>query len=216
MKPTGDPRIDLSTHSVIVGSDEAGFGAYAGPLVVAAVAVPRDWTDPRVKDSKKLSESQREALYEEFWKPEGFPMCVEIVEPSEIDTRGVWTCLLDAHYKVTHGMGHRLVYEPLIVVDGNLPVPDAISLPKADNLVPACSLASIIAKVTRDRIMADLDKLYPEWGFGKHKGYGVPEHQAALDKFGTCPAHRKSYEPVARAIRETTPHQEDWSILDDC
>ena len=104
-------------------------------------------------------------------------------------------------------------------MDGNLPVPDAISLPKADNLVPACSLASIIAKVTRDRIMVELDKLYPEWGFKQHKGYGVPEHQKALDKFGVCPAHRRSYGPVRQALRYEADSEEalkDWSILDDC
>lgn len=215
MKPTGDPRIDLSNHSVIVGSDEAGYGAYAGPLVVAAVATPRDWTDPRVKDSKKLSERQREALYEEFWKPEGFPMNVVIVEPADIDEKGVWPCLIQAHFDATHGMGHRLVYEPLIVVDGKIPVQDAISLPKADTLVPACSLASIIAKVTRDRILIELDHTYPEYGFAQHKGYGVPEHQAALDRLGPCPAHRRSYDPVARAVRQSIP-EEGWSILDDC
>jgi len=214
MKPTGDPRIDLSTHSVIVGSDEVGLGAWAGPLCVAAVAVPRDWTDPRVKDSKKLSARQREALYQEFWTPEGFPMRVELIEPEVIDEKGVWACLIQAHHDATHGMGHRLVYDPLIIVDGKIPVEGATSLPKADSLVPAVALASIIAKVTRDRIMVDLDKQYPGYGFAKHSGYGVPEHQAALDRLGPCPAHRKSYDPVARALRKTP--QEDWSILDDC
>jgi ribonuclease HII len=216
VKPTGDPRIDDSKHTVIVGSDEVGIGAWAGPAVICAVAVPRDWTDPRVKDSKKLSEKQREALYEEFWKPEGFPMSVVIVEPSVIDEKGVWPCLIEAHYDATHGMGDRLVDEPLIVVDGKISVKGTIALPKADNLIPAVALASIIAKVTRDRIMVKLDKQYPGYDFSKSKGYGVPKHQAALNKLGPCPAHRRSYEPVARAAANLESPQEDegW-ILDD-
>lgn len=213
MRPTGDPRIDNSSASVIVGSDEVGFGAWAGPLVVAAVAVPRDWTDPRVKDSKKLSEKRREALYEEFWKPDGFPMCVQVIEPEVIDERGVWACLTQAHYDATHGMDDRLVYEPLIIVDGKIPVEGAIALPKADNLVPAVALASIIAKVTRDRIMIELDKQYPGYDFASSKGYGVPKHQAALNKLGPCPTHRRSYDPVARAAANLESDL-PW-ILDD-
>lgn len=213
MKPTGDPRIDESKHTVIVGSDEVGFGAWAGPLVVAAVATPRNWSDPRVKDSKKLSERQREALYEEFFKPEGFPMNVVIVEPSTIDSRGVWSCLVEAHYDATHGMNDRLVDEPLIIVDGQVPVEGGISLPKADNLVPAVALASIIAKVTRDRIMVKLDRQFPGYDLSSSKGYGVPKHQSGLEKLGPCPIHRRSYEPVARAATNLEDSQ-GW-ILDD-
>lgn len=214
MRPTGDPRIDASTAKTVVGSDEVGFGAWAGPLVVAAVAVPRDWSDPRVKDSKKLSERQREALYEEFFKPKGFPMSIVIVESQIIDEKGVWPCLVEAHYDATHGIGDRLVDEPLIIVDGKISVKGTIALPKADNLVPAVALASIIAKVTRDRIMVKLDKQFPGYDFSSSKGYGVPKHQAGLEKLGPCPIHRRSYEPVARAAANLESSQEGW-ILDD-
>ena len=213
MRPTGDPRIDDSKHTVIVGSDEVGYGAWAGPLVVAAVAAPRDWTDPRVKDSKKLSERQREALYEEFFQPESFPMNVVVVPPETIDEKRVWTCLIEAHQEAARGTFWRLVYEPLIVVDGKIPVPGAIALPKADNLVPAVALASIIAKVTRDRIMVELDRQYPGYDFAGSRGYGVPKHQAGLNKLGPCPAHRRSYEPVARALRNQESSDEG-SYLD--
>lgn len=214
MNPTGDPRIDESTHSVIVGTDEAGFGAWAGPLVVAAAAVPRDWVDPRVKDSKKLSERQREALYEEFSKSDQFPISWVIVEPAEIDEKGVWNCLIRAHAEAAKGTLWRLAYEPLHVVDGKIPVEGGISLPKADNLVPAVALASVFAKVTRDRIMVELDKKYPGYDFAKSRGYGVPKHQLGLKELGPCPVHRRSYGPVAASELPSEP-KEAWAFFDE-
>jgi len=94
-----------------------------------------------------------------------------------------------------------LVYEPLTIVDGKIPVEGAIALPKADLLIPAVSLASIIAKGTRDRIMTELSKVHPGYGFENHFGYGTPEHQAALEKLGPCSIHRRSYAPIARMSR---------------
>ena len=216
MKTTGDPRIDESRAGTIVGSDEAGFGSWAGPLVVCAVATPRGWVDLRVKDSKSLSAKKREALYEEFWKADGFPMAVEVVPASVIDEKGVWRALTEAHEKVIEDTFFRLSEEPLVIVDGNVPTTRGICLPKADTLVPAVSLASIIAKVTHDRVMLEVAKKYPEYNFSSNMGYGgCKKHRAALDTLGPCPEHRQSYDPVKRAVREKSAESE-WSILDDC
>lgn len=217
MKQTGNPDIDRSQAQTVVGSDEVGYGAWAGPLVVAAVATPRDWFDARVKDSKKLSEKTRERLYTEFFGK--YPTSVKIVTPTQIDEMGVWKALIYAHEEAIKGVLLRCADKPLVVTDGNVPVTSggAISLPKADDLVPAVSLASIIAKVTRDRIMAELAFEYPGYGFARHKGYGTPEHTMFLTQKGPCPAHRLSYEPVSRAKATTTPEGEPdlWDILDE-
>lgn len=218
MKPTGDSRIDNSRAKTVVGSDEVGYGAWAGPLVVAAVATPREWSDPRVKDSKKLSEKARETLYAEFFQGK-FPMSVKIVTPTEVDEMGVWKALIFAHEEALKEVLLRCSDKPLVVLDGNVPVTieGAVSVPKADDLVPAVSLASIIAKVTRDRIMAELAREHPGYGFARHKGYGTPEHTMSLSQKGPCPAHRLSYEPVSRAKAALTLKGDEdiWDILDE-
>ena len=209
---TGHPQIDDAPQALILGSDEVGFGAWAGPLVVAAVAVPRDWTDPRVKDSKKLTERQREAAYGAF--KDSYPSALVIVSAEVIDQKGVWEALREAHQDAIRLVLDQCLVQPLIVVDGNLDIPDAVALPKADQLVPAVSLASILAKVTRDKIMLDLDQKYPGYAFAKSKGYGTQAHQAGLERLGPCPEHRRSYEPVARlAPREATDARTIWDYL---
>jgi ribonuclease HII len=189
--------------------------------VVCAVALPRDWEDSRVKDSKKLSERQREALHDEFLMK--CPNAIHVVQPSEIDEVGVYRALIDAHGKalkmVLQTVRQKWSGDVLIVMDGTLPTPpgvsDAISLPKADNLVPACALASIIGKVYRDRIMVELAKKYEGYGLARHKGYGTAEHMAALTKLGPCEIHRKSYAPVARAIKEReAPARNIFDLID--
>ena len=199
---TGESRIDQSTHSLIVASDEAGYGAWAGPLVVAAVAAPRDWVPPAgLTDSKKLTEARREALYTLLSIDKSITRWIVSVYPQIIDGAGVYKANL-AHHLSVHGYFQRTYTDALHVADGNLPLGDAIvSLPKADALVPAVSAASILAKVTRDRLMRDLGKEYPGYGFEHHMGYGVPAHEEALQKLGPCPIHRMSYAPVKAYVR---------------
>lgn len=220
---TGHPQIDNSTAEWIVGSDEVGYGSYAGPLCVVALALPRDWQDPwGVTDSKKLSKAKREKItqavllqppvYSEVW-----------VGHREIDEKGVYKCLLEAHRKALTSVLEFIPGNPLIVVDGfpqgagAIGVPGAIGLPKADLLVPPVSLASIIAKTRRDALMVAYGKKYEGYGFESHMGYGTQKHQAALVKLGPCDIHRKSYAPIARLLKESSSLEafERETILDE-
>lgn len=215
MWKTGNSRIDDSTAPWVVASDECGLGSWAGPLYVTAVALPREWTDSRVTDSKDLTPKQREAIHDEFEMK-----CLNsivIVNSWEIDKVGMRKALLDAHGKALRmtlqAVRQKWSGDVLIVVDGNMPAPpgvsEAISLPKADSLVPACSLASIIGKVAHDRHMAELAKTYPGYGFSRNQGYGTPEHKEGLRKLGPCEIHRKSYSPIKKALKAMENPEED-------
>jgi ribonuclease HII len=215
VKKTGNRKIDESTALWVVGSDEAGYGAWAGPLLVASVALPRGWEDPRVTDSKALTERRREALFDEF--RDKISVSALAVSPETIDEMGVYEAVIMGHKRVLRKVIQELPgEEPLIVADGNLPLEEvgAISLPKADALVPSVSLASIFAKVIRDRIMRKLAKRLPGYGFEKHMGYGVPAHQKTLRELGVCSIHRKSYRPVAKILNSTstTDDKFPWEI----
>jgi ribonuclease HII len=202
---TGNSSIDDSSAEWIVGSDEVGYGAWAGPLVVCAAAVVRGFNPPGVGDSKKLSEKQREAAYDRYTKATPAIHHLVWVEPKDIDRQGVWRALLGAHRQALEHVITRITGSRLIVVDGfpngthEIGVPMAVGLPKADMLVPAVGLASIIAKVTRDRHMRQMETLYPGYGFGAHKGYGTADHQRNLREKGPCEIHRFSYDPIKHA-----------------
>jgi ribonuclease HII len=208
---TGIPGLSNLSCTTIVGSDEAGFGSWAGPLYACAVAVDCSWDgDPQIKDSKKLSKAQREKVFERYWGDPRFAVGVGVVESWDIDTLGAHKALKLAHRKAIYGTFDRLTCKPTVVVDGIVDpelnqedVERLILLPKADNLVPAVSLASIFAKVLRDRRMSEYDLEYPGYNFTKHSGYGVPEHSRALELRGPCKIHRFSYAPIARLSAET-------------
>lgn len=209
---TGIPEIDDAKATPLVGSDEVGFGSWAGELVVCAVATPCDWDpkDPEVRDSKTLSEVQRERVYNRYINDERLVISPSIIPVEDINESSIHACLKFAHREAIAGTFWRLPCTPIVVVDGivdpqfeNLSYPPKVfCLPKADALVPAVALASIIAKVTRDRMMVAWDKKYPGYGFNSHKGYGTAQHQAALKKLGPCPIHRTQYAPIARAMKE--------------
>ncbi len=217
---TGNSQIDNYQGSWIIGSDEAGFGAWAGELLVAAVAVrPSELgnllgrVQGTLRDSKALSEKQREVLFERFRNSPDLIIAIEAVAPQIIDREGAYRSLVRAHTKVIQQVISLCPPSTLIVSDGTLPLAHigAISLPKADTLVPACSLASIFAKVTRDRLMVEASKKYLGYGFSRHKGYGTAEHQAALTKLGPCEIHRKSYRPVAKLLKVSSP-KPAWDV----
>lgn len=227
--------IRASTPGSLVGSDECGFGSWAGELVTCAVAVPCDWDphDPLVKDSKQLSPAQRERVYEKWWslaqteQGQNLVISLGVIEVAELNEYPIHDCLKRAHGLAISGTFWRLPCLPIVVVDGIVPPemgnltysPQIFCLPKADSLVPAVALASIIAKVTRDRMMVEWDKQYPEYGFDKSMGYGTKYHAEALQRFGPCPIHRRQFAPVAAVIRQgeqqASPEPDIFDIMEE-
>lgn len=186
----------------IAGVDEAGRGACAGPLVVAAVIL-RDLNNPvisKLKDSKELSEREREELYP-IIHDEAISISVVRIEPIEIDLRGVHVANLDGMRRAVQSLDVQPNY---VLTDGyqinGMPAP-SLAIWKGDQVAPTISAASIIAKVTRDRIMIELDKNYPGYGLAKHKGYITSSHTEALKKLGVTEIHRKSYSNIASLIK---------------
>jgi len=187
--------------SPIAGVDEAGRGACAGPLVVAAVIL-RDPFAPElaeVRDSKEISESKREELFDVVVKAAD-AICVIEIPPSLIDERGVHVANIDGMRRAVHGLSLSPKY---VLTDGYV-VPGlgfpTLGVWKGDQVVHAISAASIIAKVTRDRMMRELDRDYPGYGFSKHKGYVTSTHTKALQELGPCAVHRASFSNVAAFI----------------
>jgi ribonuclease HII len=206
----------LTRSDFVLGSDEAGYGPWAGNLYVALVCVPRGWTPPRgLTDSKDLSREQIEALAGVLKAHPQVRHLLYVAEPKLIDEAGVFNCLTTGHKSLHTQMrkdleGHLLVS----IADGNMYLgPDIISVPKADALVPAVSAASVIAKASQLQHMRELNELYPGYGFAKCAGYGTPAHSEALASLGPCPAHRMSYAPVARCIREQNDQKFLWEEL---
>ena len=179
--------------NMICGIDEAGRGPLAGPVVVASVIMPADSMIEGVNDSKKISEKKREKLYDQILE-EAISYGVVIIGQDEIDEINI----LNATKKgLTMSLKELTVKPDLIIVDALTHI-DTMGIPyesiiKGDAKCYSISAASIIAKVTRDRIMREWDKVYPEYGFEKHKGYGTSAHIEAIKKYGLCPIHRKSF-----------------------
>jgi len=184
--------------SHIAGADEAGRGACAGPLVAAAAILPpgRRGDVPGLNDSKLLTPLARERVYAEVMK-RTLAYSVVIIPPNEIDERGLHVCNVAAMRRALAGLAVRPEY---VLTDGfrvdGLGVP-GLAVWKGDQVAACVAAASVIAKVTRDRIMCDLGESYPEYGFAEHKGYVTPEHSEALVRHGACPHHRFSYVNVA-------------------
>ena len=180
----------------IIGMDEAGRGPLAGPLVVAAVCFPKDFHHDEIYDSKKVSEKKREQMFE-IIKQEALEYHIKVVTPKEIDELNI--------YRATQKAMEDLVSE-FKTVDGVLtdamPLPnvrnDVIAIVKGDQKSVSIAAASILAKVTRDRMMIEYDQMYPEYGFKDHKGYGTKKHLEAIEKYGILDIHRESYGPVKK------------------
>lgn len=182
----------------IAGVDEAGRGPLAGPVAAAAVMLPRGFACPGLDDSKKLSAARREALYAVLTGDARVVWAVATTERAEIDQLNI--------LRATH-LAMRRAVEALdpqpehCLIDGlpvrGFPLPyDAIV--KGDGRSLSIAAASIIAKVTRDRLMRELDREYPQFGFAKHQGYGTKAHLEALRIHGPCRHHRRSFQPVAQ------------------
>ena len=187
--------------SPIAGVDEAGRGPCAGPLVVAAVILKDPFAPElaEVRDSKEVAEAKREILFNLIMDIAD-SVSVIIIPPSEIDERGVHVANLDGMRRAVKGLSTEPAY---VLTDGyaieGLAIPN-VAVWKGDQVVTAISAASIIAKVTRDRIMIDLDKTYPQYGFAQHKGYITALHTAALKEHGPCIEHRKSFSNIAALL----------------
>jgi ribonuclease HII len=176
----------------LCGIDEAGRGPLAGPVCAAACILPRDLEIPGLNDSKQLSAKKREALYAEITE-RALAWAVCMVDEKRIDEINI----LQATFEAMRGaLGGLSVRPDFCLVDGNrdpkLGIPTQ-TVVKGDARCATVAAASILAKVSRDRLMTELDAVYPEYGFAIHKGYGTKAHYAALDRYGLCPIHRRSF-----------------------
>lgn len=188
--------------SNIAGIDEAGRGPLAGPVVVAAVILPADLYIPKINDSKKLSAKSRDEIYD-FVLANAIEVQRTFVSEKEIDQINIYQATVGGMYRTLE----HLVNKPDGVLIDAVLLPEltvsAESIIKGDAKSASIAAASIVAKVERDRYMDKMDKLYPQYGFAKHKGYGTAEHIAALQKFGPCKIHRRTFEPV-RSLLENS------------
>lgn len=187
--------LENAGYQLIAGIDEAGRGPLAGPLVVGAVILPIGYHLPLINDSKKLSASQRDKLYDQI-KEVAIVAEHIIIDIDTIDHLNIYQATVFGMYQALQ----RLSPQPQAVLIDAVPLPEltipSISLIRGDGISASIAAASIIAKVTRDRIMLELDEQFPNYGFAKHKGYGTAEHLKALRQYGPCPIHRQSFEPI--------------------
>lgn len=199
----GLAEISYSTAKYIIGVDEVGLGAWAGPVCVAAVAMPRDWSNSLVKDSKQMSASARTAAVPIIEK-DAVARTVLFAPSERIDREGIGAVLRKLTFAAVNAV-LTVVPDSFVVLDGNDPldfgdVPYVV-FPKADALVPAVSAASVLAKTARDAVMRQYGEAqYPGYGFEKHMGYGTPQHIEAIKLKGICPIHRRSYAPIKRIV----------------
>ena len=178
--------------STLCGVDEAGRGPLAGPVCAAAVMLPRGLVIEGLNDSKKLTERRREQLYDEI-KEKALHWAVAFAGVEEIETLNILGATYLAMNRAIAGLG---VVPELALIDGNRAKGveyDARCVVGGDGKCADIAAASIMAKVTRDRLMCELDVQYPGYGFARHKGYGTAAHYAALRELGPCPAHRLSF-----------------------
>jgi len=195
---THERRLAKEYGGLVAGVDEAGRGPWAGPVVAAAVILEESAIPQGLNDSKKLTEARREKLFEPIM--EGAFVGVGIIDVETIDRDNI----LNATFSAMAQAIENLPTPPAIaLIDGNQCPPltcPVQTLVKGDQLSLSISAASIIAKVTRDRLMCELAKDFPHYGFEKHKGYGTKAHQQALAEHGVTPHHRRSFKPIKKLI----------------
>ena len=187
-------------HQLVLGIDEAGRGPIAGPLCVAGVVFPVGYENPAIYDSKALSEKKREALYDVIIN-DALAYEIKIISEQEVDERNIYRATQWAMTQIAQSLHCELV------LSDAMPLPEITKCPvcdlvKGDQKSISIAAASILAKVTRDRIMDELDKQYPGYGLAKHKGYPTAAHLKALKELGVLPIHRRSYRPVQQALMQ--------------
>lgn len=182
----------------ILGIDEAGRGPLAGPCVVAGVILPKGYTHPLINDSKKLSEKQRERCFKDIVLEARWIGVISVL-PETIDKRNIYQATKEANIQLIQLANADLcLTDAMPVSNQKMPVYDFV---KGDSKSISIAAASIVAKVCRDAMMRRYDELYPHYGFKQHKGYPTKAHIEALNRYGICPIHRLSYEPVAAVLR---------------
>lgn len=211
-QPTLNEELALwqTGYSRVAGLDEAGRGAWAGPVVAAAVVLPVDSTIASrlagVADSKQLSAGRREHLFAAIVQ-ESLAWAVGITPAADIDTQGIAAATRSAMQAAVATLSQP---PDFLLIDyvrlGRLPIPQ-LSLVQGDSKVLSIAAASIVAKVVRDRLMVELGQRYQGYGFERHKGYGTAGHQDALNRLGPCPEHRMSFQPV-RGVQGTLVYPE--------
>ncbi|HGN1707242.1 TPA: ribonuclease HII [Providencia rettgeri] len=185
--------------NLIAGVDEVGRGPLVGAVVTAAVILDPNNPITGLADSKKLTEKKREKLFDEI-QEKALCWCIGRAEPEEIDELNILHATMLAMQRAVEGLS---IVPDYVLIDGNrcpkLSMPSQ-AVVKGDSLVQEISAASILAKVIRDREMVELDKVFPEYGFAKHKGYPTAYHLEKLAQYGATEFHRKSFAPVRRAL----------------
>ena len=185
--------IKLKGYEVVAGVDEAGRGPLAGPVCAAAVILPENCEIEGLNDSKKLSEKKREALYDVIIE-KAISYDIQLIDNNVIDEINILQATMLAMTNAVNGLK---VKPQFAIIDGNK-VPEQLQIPadcvvKGDAKSMSIAAASILAKVTRDRLMSELDKKYPEYEFARHKGYGTKLHQEKLLEYGPCEIHRRTF-----------------------
>lgn len=192
MKLQEEKKLKKKGYKRIAGIDEAGRGPLAGPVVACAAIYLGTRPIKGIKDSKKISEKNREMLFDEIVKNKDVIYSIGVVNEKTIDRVNILQATKLAMKKAI-----KKLNADYLIIDGNFILKDVcidqVAIKKADDKIFSCSLASIIAKVHRDRLMRKLDKKYPHYNFKKHKGYGTREHYRLLKKYGVSAVHRKSF-----------------------
>jgi len=203
-----EERARKQGFKVIAGVDEAGRGPLAGPVVAASCVIPKGEFILGVNDSKKLTPKLRSQIFEDIKKNTAIHFGVGVVDHAMIDKINIYQSTIQAMLKAVESLEIKADY---LLVDG-LPLPHLIlpsnAIVKGDSKSQSIAAASIIAKETRDQMMLEYHHQWPEYGFDKHKGYATRRHLDALEKFGPCPIHRKSFEPIKSMISEKNPEKD--------
>lgn len=188
-------------YKLIAGVDEVGRGPLAGPVVVASVILPENFFIEKINDSKKLSEATREKIYDIIME-NAIAVNRAIIDEKTIDRVNIYQAAMNGMYEAIYGLNLK----PDAVLIDAMPLESLDiyhqSIIKGDAKSASIAAASIVAKVERDRMMNEFDKIYPQYGFAKNKGYGTSEHLEALRKYGPCEIHRKSFEPIKSMVMQ--------------
>lgn len=191
-----EKRLRADGYKRIAGIDEAGRGPLAGPVVAACCILPEDALFEHLNDSKQLTPEIREKLYGEIISFPNVEFSIAIIDVETIDQINI---LQATFLAMQRAVAHLKIQPDHLLIDGNqvphFTIP-TVALIEGDALSVSIAAASILAKVTRDRLMIELDQKWPEYGFKQHKGYATDQHIAAIKKHGPCPIHRKSFDPV--------------------